>query len=358
MNTSAVIDADRLETIVHDIAGHAAAAAGLAMFELGDRLGLYRALSGAGSITASDLAERTGCDERLVTEWLLSQAAASYLGYDESTDTFELGPEESVVLAADDSPAFFGGAAQIIRSIFLDGDRLAAAFKGDGGLAWDQHHECLYVGTDRFFGHTYRHFLVPQWIPKIDGLADTLANGGRVLEVGCGSGIALIEMAIAFAEASFVGVDAHPLAIERAQDRVATAGVSRRVSFEVGLAHETTPGGEFDAVFFIEALHDMGDPDAAIRQAGTNLADDGVIVAVEITAGDTRSEQIAHPMAPMQFAASTALCTPGALSQRGPRALGNQVGVARWRQIFGENGFSTLEDLDRTPNMMLLAARR
>lgn len=358
MSTTAVIKPERLESVVQNVAGHAAAAAGLAMFELGDRLGLYRALAGAGATTASDLAERTGCEERLVSEWLFSQAAAGYLHYDESTDTFELGLEESVVLAADDSPAFFGGVAQIIRSFFLDGDRLAAALKGDGGLAWDEHHECLYSGTDRFFGHTYRHFLVPEWIPKIEGLADALSEGGRVLEVGCGSGIALVEMAAAFPDASFVGVDSHPLAVERAQDRAATAGVGNRVTFEVGLADQTAPGGSFDAVFFIEALHDMGDPDAAIRQAASNLVEDGVVVAVEINAGDTRSEQIAHPMAPLQFAASTALCTPGALAQRGPRALGNQVGEARWRQIFAENGFATLEALHRTPNMMVLAARR
>ncbi|MGH1492145.1 MAG: class I SAM-dependent methyltransferase [Acidimicrobiales bacterium] len=358
MSTSAVINPERLESVVGDLGSHAAAAAGLAMFELGDRLGLYRALAGAGPTTASDLAGRTGCEQRLVAEWLFSQAAAGYLQYDESSDTFELGLEESVVLADDDSPAFFGGVAQIIRSFFLDGDRLAAAFKGDGGLAWDQHHECLYSGTDRFFGHTYRHFLVPEWIPKIDGLVDALTDGGRVLEVGCGSGIALVEMAIAFPEASFVGVDSHPRAIERAQDRAATAGVGNRVSFKVGYADQIAPSGCFDAVFFIEALHDMGDPDAAIRQAGSNLAEDGVVVAIEINAGDTRSEQIADPMAPLQFAASTALCTPGALAQRGPRALGNQVGVARWREIFAENGFSTLENLDRTPNMMVLAARR
>ena len=358
MSTSTVIDPHRLDTIVQHVAGHAAAAAGLAMFELGDRLGLYRALAGAGPTTPAELAEQTGCQERLVTEWLLSQAAAGYLRYDESAETFELGTEESIVLATDDSPAFFGGVAQIIRSFFLDGDRLAAAFTGDGGLGWDQHHECLYAGTDRFFGHTYRHFLVAEWIPKIDGLAATLAAGGRVLEVGCGSGIALVEMAIAFPEATFVGVDAHPLAIERAQDRAATAGVGNRVRFEVGLADQVASGDPVDAVFFIEALHDMGDPDAAIRQAASNLAPDGVLVAVEINAGDTRSEQISAPMAAMQFAASTALCTPGALSQRGPRALGNQVGVARWRQIFAENGFSTLDDIDRTPNMMVLAARR
>ena len=358
MRTSTAIDPVRLESFVHEVAGHAAAAAGLAMFELGDRLGLYRALAGAGPTTPGTLAERTGCDERLITEWLLSQAAAGYLVYDEAAETFELGPEESVVLAADDSPAFFGGVAQVVRSFFLDGDRLAAAFTGDGGLAWDQHHECLYAGTDRFFGHSYRHFLVDEWVPKVEGLADALVDGGRVLEVGCGSGIALVELATAFPEATFVGVDAHPLAIERAQDRAASAGVGGRVTFEVGLADEVEPGGRFDAVFFIESLHDMGDPDAAIGRAGTNLTPDGVIVAVEINAGDTRREQITGPMAPMHFAASTALCTPGALAQRGPRALGNQVGIARWREIFAENGFPTVEEIDRTPSLLVLTARR
>ena len=358
MNSNALIDNERLESLVQDIAGHAAAAAGMAMFELGDRLGLYRALSGAGPLTAGALAERTGYNERLVEEWLLSQAAAGYLDYDETAEAFELGAEESVILADDDSPAFFGGVAQVIRSFFLDGDRLAAAFEADGGLGWDEHHECLYAGTDRFFGHSYRHFLVDEWIPKVSGLADTLHAGGRVLEVGCGSGIALVEMAAAFPEATFVGIDAHPLAVERATERAAAAGVAGRVTFDVGRATDTSPRGEFDAIFFMEALHDMGDPDGALRQADANLARGGVVVAIEVNAGDTRGEQLAGPMAPMHFAASTALCTPAALSQRGPRALGNQVGVARWRAIFAENGFSTLEDVARTPRMLVLAATR
>ena len=246
----------------------------------------------------------------------------------------------------------------MIRSFFLDGDRLEAAFKGDGGLGWHEHHECLYAGTDRFFGHTYRAFLVSTWIPKMTRLAERLSDGGRVLEMGCGSGIALIEMAAAFPEAQFVGVDSHPLAVERARERAAAAGVAGRVTVELGTATDAVPGGDFDAIFFMEALHDMGNPDGAIQHAASNLTDDGVIVAVEVNTGDTRAEQLAGPMAAMHFAASTALCTPTALSQKGPRALGNQVGVARWREIFAENGFSTLDEVDRTPGMMVLAASR
>src|SRR5437868_3865915 len=42
---------------------------------LGDRLGLYRALAEIASATSTDLAERTGTDERYVREWLEQQAA-------------------------------------------------------------------------------------------------------------------------------------------------------------------------------------------------------------------------------------------------------------------------------------------
>lgn len=102
----------------------------------------------------------------------------------------------------------------------------------------------------------------------------------------------------------------------------------------------------------------MGDPDAAIRQASANLADDGVLVAVEISAPDARVDQLAEPMARLHFAASTALCTPGAMSQRGPRALGNQVGISRWTEIFAANGFSSVTEIGRTPIVLVLEVRR
>jgi len=50
------------------------------MIHLGDRLGLYRALQGAGPVTAGGLAERTGLHARWLLEWLRGQAAAGLIG--------------------------------------------------------------------------------------------------------------------------------------------------------------------------------------------------------------------------------------------------------------------------------------
>lgn len=352
------VDMDRLQALAQQVGGDTAAAAGIAMVELGDRLGLYRAMIGAGPMTAEALSDATGCNERLLSEWLCTQAAAGYVIYHADTGAFELELEAAIVLATDDSPAFMTGAIEIVRSIFLDGERLAEAFRTDGALSWGEHHDCMYHGYDRFLGHSYDEFLVDSWIAQVDGLADRLAAGGRVLDVGCGTGSALVTMAEAFPDATFVGIDAHAPSVEAARSRAQAHGVADRVRFEVGRSTDCDPGGLFDAVFFFEALHDMGDPDGAIRHADSLLVDGGVIIAVEINAADGRTAQFSDPMARLHFAASTALCTPGAMSQVGPSALGNQVGLERWKAIFASNGFSSVVEIGRTPVVLVLEIRR
>src|SRR5579872_5378718 len=87
------------------------------MVHLGDRLGLYRALDGAGAVTPGELAARTGLHERWVREWLRGQAAAGLLDTDARAERFELSPAGAEVLAHETSSlafaagAFSGGAA-------------------------------------------------------------------------------------------------------------------------------------------------------------------------------------------------------------------------------------------------------
>ena len=58
---------------------------------LGNRLGLYRALNGAGAVTVEDLAQKTGLQPRWLREWLRGNAAADLLA-SEDGERFELTP--------------------------------------------------------------------------------------------------------------------------------------------------------------------------------------------------------------------------------------------------------------------------
>ena len=64
------IDEARLEAFVGQAVVDMGAAISGLLLHIGDRLGLYKAMAGAGPITSSTLAQRTGATERYVREWL------------------------------------------------------------------------------------------------------------------------------------------------------------------------------------------------------------------------------------------------------------------------------------------------
>ena len=77
--TTIDLNEDKLQSFLERAFADLAACYGGVMVSLGDKLGLYRALAGAGPLTSAELAQRAGCAERYVREWLGSQVAAAYV---------------------------------------------------------------------------------------------------------------------------------------------------------------------------------------------------------------------------------------------------------------------------------------
>ena len=151
---------------------------------LGDELGLYRALA-ERALTADAIADKTGCQPRLVREWLDSQAAGGLIGYDHATDTAIRRSRRQ--RSHDTSPVFVARGMNAFASMFLDHDKIAAAFRGDGALGWGEHHPCLFAGTEWFFRTGYRAFLPSEWLPALEGAEAKLRAGGAVADVCAGT---------------------------------------------------------------------------------------------------------------------------------------------------------------------------
>jgi hypothetical protein len=83
-----------------------------AMVVIGDKLGLYRAMTGAGWLTPAELAQRTSTAERYVREWLSAQAARGYVSYD-GGNRFSLPDDHAEPLTDESSPACVIGAFEI-----------------------------------------------------------------------------------------------------------------------------------------------------------------------------------------------------------------------------------------------------
>ncbi|MDD2134988.1 class I SAM-dependent methyltransferase [Pseudomonas kurunegalensis] len=348
------MDEARLHDFMGKLVGDMGAAATLANVILGDELGLYRAMADSQPTTPEALAARTGCHPRLVREWLNAQAASGYMTHDKGL--FVLPEEQAMALALEDSPAYMTGGAAVIAALFHDKDKLVAAMRGDGGLAWGDHHPCMFSGTERFFRPGYRTFLVAEWLPALEGVVAKLQAGAKVADVGCGHGASTLIMAQAFPASTFVGYDYHGPSITTANERAREAGLAERVSFQQASAKDY-PGHDHDLVCFFDCLHDMGDPVGAARHANRALKPDGTVMLVEPYAEDSLDGNL-NPVGRLFYAASTFICTPNSLSQEVGLGLGAQAGEARLRAVFEEAGFSRFRRATQTPFNLILEARK
>lgn len=349
------IDENKLNVFIQQAIGDLAAGFGGVMVSLGHKCGLYKGMHDAGPITAGQLAERAGCAERYVREWLNSQAAGGYVEYDAAKDTYELTPEQAMVLADEDSPVFIPHAWEVPASVWFDEDKLLRAFRTGEGVAWGEHHHRLFCGNAAFFKAPYQANLVSNWLPALDGVVEKLSAGARVADIGCGHGHSTIIMAEAFPNSRFVGFDAHADSVTAAQDNAGKVGVEDRVHYEISSA-KTFPGKDYDLVCFFDCLHDMGDPVGGARHAAETLAEDGTVMLVEPFAND-RLEDNLNTIGRLFYCGSTTICCPHSLSEEVGMALGNQAGETRLARIFEEAGFNSFRRVAENPFNLVFEAK-
>ncbi|MBK8957058.1 MAG: class I SAM-dependent methyltransferase [Proteobacteria bacterium] len=349
------VDPDRLNQLAGRAFGDLAADASGVMVSLGRRLGLYKAMAGAGRLTSAELARRAGCAERYVREWLASQVASEYLVYHPQDQTYEMTPEQAMVLADENSPCYFPAAWEVAASMWMDEERSAQVFRTGEGFAWGDHHPRLFCGVAAFFRNSYRGSLVPQWLPALDGVVAKLEAGARVADIGTGHGHSSLLMAEAYPNSSFHGIDVHPASVEAARRNAVAAGLDNRVSFEVAKSTTFVERG-FDLICFFDCLHDMGDPVGALRHAAQALAPGGTVMLVEPAAGDSLEENI-NPVSRLFYSSSTTLCCAHSLSEPVALALGAQAGEARLRKLFEEAGYARFRKAMATPFNLILEGR-
>ena len=349
------IDEDKLNAFVFKAVEELGATLNAALVVMGDRLGLYREMAGAGPITASELADRTETAEPYVREWLNAQAAGGYVEYDPATHRYTLPPEHALALADESSPAFLPGAFQLATATVRDAPRIEEAARSGAGVGWHEHDPDVFHGCERFFRPGYHANLVSGWLPALDGVIAKLEAGASVADIGCGHGASTVLMAHSFPRSRFTGSDYHGASIGTAEKRAADAGLSDRVRFETAGASAYSGTG-YDLVTMFDCLHDMGDPVGAARHVYNSLAPDGTWMIVEPRAGD-RVEDNLNPIGRAYYGFSTLLCTPASLSQEVGLALGTQAGEARIRDVVTAGGFTRFRRAAETPLNAVFEAR-
>jgi SAM-dependent methyltransferase len=371
-NMTATIDNEKLQQFMGKVLSDFGGAASAILVYIGDKLGLYKAMSDFGKpITSQELANITQTSERYIREWLANQAAGGYLSYDSSSQRYTLPVEHAQALVNESSPAYVAGGFQVVMSLFRDEPKCLEVFKTGKGIAWGEHDKDLFQGTERFFKPGYTANLVSSWIPALDEgkveqrLKQQQGAGLKVADIGCGHGISTILMAKAYPNSRFYGFDNHPDSIEYARNKAREEGLGEdRIKFEVAsstnfpLAKEKGEDDDthYDLIAFFDCLHDMEDPQGAAAHALKTLKKpDGVVMIVEPFANDKLEDNL-NPIGRLFYAASTMVCIPASLSQNGP-ALGAQAGEPGMSQVIKASGFKHFRRATQTPFNIIYEAK-
>lgn len=340
-------DMEKAFEFVEQIVRHMEGAVTSALIYLGDRLGLYRAMQGAGPLTADELAGRTGLHPRWVREWLRNQGAAGVVAY-RGGDRFELTAEQALALADEENSVLFvAGMFQGLPGMLGMLDSLPESFRTGIGHPYDAQGLEGAHGVARGFAPWYRHMLVPLVLPGLDGVVAKLEAGAKVADVGCGAGIALITMAKAFPASDFHGYELSQVALGLAAENKKEAGVDN-VTFHDVRGEELPSDGTFDLITTFDCIHDMTRPREVIAAIRKGLKDDGTYLIADIKSYPTYEENVErNPMVAMMYGMSVLSCMASALSEPGGEGLGT-LGFHEQlaRDITKDAGFSRFETKD------------
>jgi 2-polyprenyl-3-methyl-5-hydroxy-6-metoxy-1,4-benzoquinol methylase len=351
------MDKEKSNQFMMKLVGDVGTALAAGLLLVGDRSGLFKAMAGAGALSADALAERAGVAPRYVEEWLAVMAGAGYVEHDAAADTFVLPEEHALFLTDEASEYYLGGLFQGLPGLLAMTPRLVDAFRTGEGVSFAEFGAELPRSLEAMNRPVYESRLVRSWLPAMPEVVARLQAAGRALDVGCGTGVVPITLAKAFPSATIAGLDLDVRSIEIARGHSRDAGVEDRVAFlaEPVEALPIDPGWDFISTF--DVIHDLPDPLGAMTRIRSALNDGGTYLMVEPKVADRLDKNVQNPFARMLYGISCLHCVPQSLAQGGP-GLGACWGEARAREMAEQAGFARFERLDiRSPVMAFYALR-
>lgn len=312
------------------------------MTSIGYRTGLFDTMAGMAPATSAQIAEQAGLSERYVREWLGAMVCARIVEHDGKRATYALPSEHAARLtrAGDVNMAVVAQFFSVLGSVE---DDIVDCFRNGGGVPYERYGRFHEVMAEES-GQTVLPALEDAILPLVPGLIERLESGIRVLDLGCGRGRAMLQLAAAFPKSTFHGADLSQEAIAWARANARERGLEN-ISFEVHDLSDfdrTAPIGRYDLIVTFDAVHDQAKPANMLKGIRRALAPDGVYLAQDIKGSSRHDKNLDAPLAPFFYTISCMHCMTVSLAQGGD-GLGAMWGRELAEQMFREAGFPRVE---------------
>lgn len=351
------MDKAKSQQFMRKVVGDAGTAMAAALVHVGTRVGLFKAMAGAGPLSAAELADRTGVNVRNIGEWLAAMASAGYVAYEPASERFELPDEHALFFADPGAEQYLGGLFDGLPGLMAMAPRLAAAFERGGGISFAEFGAGMPLALEQMNRPVYESRLVRSWLPTMPQVVERLAQGGRAIDVGCGTGVVPLILAKAYPRAVIEGLDLDARSIEIARGYARQADLQDRVQFIHAGADALAGRPVYDLITTFDVIHDLPDPLAVLTRIRSALNAGGTYLMVEPAVDDLLENNLGNPFAAMLYAISCLHCVPQSLAQGGP-GLGACWGPAQARALAQAAGFGHFEILPvRSPVLAFYALR-
>ncbi len=317
---------------------------------LGDRLGLYRALS-SGPITSAALAGATGTHERYVREWLEQQASSGILEVDDADADaadrrYALPPGHEEALLDESSLNYMAPIGKLVVACIQPLDALLAAFRTGDGVPYADYGADLHEGQAAFTRPMFDALLGTEWLPSIPDVHARLGSDppAHVADVACGQGYSSLAIARAYPKAIVDGLDLDDESIAAARRHLEGSGLEDRVTFHLRDAADPELAGRYDLVYIHEALHDMSYPVSVLGACRELLGQGGSVVIADERVAD-KFEVPGDDIERFYYGFSILHCLPVGMVGKGAAGTGTVMRTDTARRYAEDAGFRTFEVL-------------
>jgi len=318
---------------------------------LGERLGLYQALTDLGLATSAELAERSGTHERYTREWLEQQATAGIIEIEDAqTETsarkYSLSPGHAEVLLARASISYLAPLARITVGSLQTMPALLEAFQTGGGVSYTDYGADLREGQADLARAMYSNLLGTRWLPAIPEVHTRLQGDppARVADIACGYGWSSLALAQAYPKVQIDGFDSDEDSIRVANRAAAEVGLVKRVTFATRQVTDLEPVWRYDLVLICNAIHDMARPAEALQAMRGLVGVGGTIIAIEPRAPEIFRAP-GDPFDQFHYLGSLLFCLPTGMAEQPSAATGQVMRPATLRRYAMEAGFREVEIL-------------
>lgn len=321
--------------------------------EFGRRLRLYEAVAETEDVTPAELAARASIDTRVSREWLEQQAAAGFLSVSDPSASpeerrFRMPPAHRPVFLDPDHPAYAIGTGTVFAGTASAFDEVIVAARTGTGVRYGAFGTGVRRGLELLNRPGYVNDLAA-WVDALPDVRDRLRGGGRILDLGAGTGWSSVGLARAFPHAQVTAADLDPVSVAEAEALVVELDLEARI--HVRRANATVPDDfadvtddGFDLITVFEALHDMNEPVAALRVARDLLRPGGAMLI-----GDEKVADAFMPDADfldrLNYAFSVLHCLPATMAEGVRTANGTVLRagtVHEWAKAAGFSASTTL----------------